>query len=81
MRATPNRIWPWTITRATLTRLAPLLAMCEQADANESLAVLIAELESLRSGDATAEVWRQATADLSGPESYGLERIGLWPDE
>jgi hypothetical protein len=70
----------WTITRATLTRLAPLLATCERDEAAEVLATLVGELEALQRGDATAEVWRQATAELDGPESYGLERIGLWPE-
>ena len=71
----------WTITRATLTRLAPLLATCERDEAAEVFATLIGELEALQRGDTTAEVWRQATAGVDGPESYGLERIGLWPAE
>ena len=80
MRASKRRILTWTITRATLTRLAPLLATCELDEAAEVLATLISELEALQHGDSTAEVWQQATADMDGPEAYGLERIGLWPD-
>jgi hypothetical protein len=79
MRATKRRILTWTITRATLTRLAPLLATCERDESAEVLATLIGEIEALQHGNATAEIWKQATADMDGPAAYGLERIGLWP--
>lgn len=80
MRASKRRIIAWTATRGTLGRLAGILCQLEKDEAAEVLATLVAELECLQHGDATAEVWRQATADLDGPQVYGLQRIGLWPD-
>jgi hypothetical protein len=80
MRANKRRILSWTATRGTLRHLAGLLAGLERDEASEVLATLAGEIESLQRGDATAEIWRQATADLDGPQSYGLQRIGLWPE-
>lgn len=79
MRASKRRILAFAATRGTLRHLAGVLAGLELDEASEVLATLAGEIEALQRGDASAEIWRQATADLSGPQSYGLERIGLWP--
>ena len=79
MRASKKRILAFAATRGVLSRLARTLAGLEKDEAAEVLATLVGELESLQQGDATAEIWQQATSDLDGPQSYGLQRIGLWP--
>lgn len=79
MRASKRRILAFSAVRGCLRQLAGSLAGMEQIDAAEVLATLVAEVEALQRGEASAEVWRQAVADMSGPESYGLDRIGLWP--
>lgn len=81
MRASKRRILSWSAVRASLRHLSAILAGLERDEASEVLATLIGELEQIQRGDATAEIWRQAVADISGPESYGLQRIGLWPDD
>lgn len=81
LRATKQNILSFATSRRVLGELARTIAGTglEQNEAAELLAVLIGELEALQRGDASADVWRQATADFTGIDSYGLDRVGLWP--
>jgi len=79
MRAHRRRLLSFTVTRGVLVHLAPVLAGLEHDESRDALTTIIAELSALRDGDTTADVWEQAVSGLDGPQSYGLERIGLWP--
>lgn len=80
-RANPKRILPYSATRSVLRRIAEIACGMEGSDKTEFLSALAGEIASLRSGDRSANVWRQAIAEMSGPELYGLERIGLLPPD
>ena len=79
MRASKRRILAFAAVRGCLRQLSRALVGLEKDEAAEVLATLAGEVEALQRGDASAEVWRQVTADMDGPQSYGLDRIGLWP--
>ena len=67
------------VVRKTLKTVAECLSDLDSADADRYLDTLIDELRMLRQRDASSMVWDQVTsAILDGPQSYGLQRIGLW---
>lgn len=68
------------VTRKSLKSVAECLADLDSADADRFLGTLIEELQMLRSGDTSSMAWGHVTGAITdGPQSYGLERIGLWP--
>ena len=69
------------VIRKSLKTVAECLSDLDAADADRYLDTLIEELSMLRQRDITSMAWRQvASAIQDGPRSYGLERIGLWPE-
>lgn len=69
-------------TRKSLKIAAECLSNLDSADADRYLDTLIEELRMLRERDTSSMVWGQVTAAIQdGPCSYGLERIGLWPED
>ena len=79
MRANSYRILPFAAVRGVLHHLAHALTGLDQDDVAEVLATLIGEVAALQQGDTSADIWRQATADLTAQQAYGLERLGLRP--
>ena len=68
------------VTRKSLKIVAECLSNLDSADADGYLDTLIDELKMLRQRDTSSMAWSQVTADIQdGSCSYGLERIGLWP--
>lgn len=68
------------VTRRSLRTVSQCLCDLDKSDADRFLSTLIEELRMLQDGDTSSIVWEQVTSTMSGPESYGLERIGLWPE-
>jgi hypothetical protein len=69
------------VVRKSLKTVAECLSDLDFADADRYMDTLIEELKMLRQRDASSLVWSQVTSVISdGPQSYGLERIGLWPE-
>lgn len=69
------------VTRKSLKTVAECLSDLDSAEADRYLDTLIDELKMLRQRDASSMAWSQVTAAIQdGPRSYGLERIGLWPE-
>lgn len=66
--------------RNVLARVATCACRMEAHEFARFLSRLQSELQLLGVPGAEAtELWRQAVEGMSGPDSYGLERIGLWP--
>ena len=69
------------VTRKSLKTVAECLADLDKADTHRFLDTLIDELTMLNCGDTSSMAWGQVTGAITdGPFSYGLERIGLWPE-
>jgi len=69
------------VVRKSLKTVAECLSDLDTADADRYLDTLIEELRMLRQRDITSIAWGQVTSAIQdGPRSYGLERIGLWPE-
>lgn len=67
--------------RKTLMTVATMIGRIGgQSNASEFLASLSVEIERLRNGDATSNAWIQAANTVDGPESYGIQQCGLWPE-
>lgn len=77
VRATNNHKIAYAATRGVLHHLAHALVGLSREEADAIISTVIGELVALRSGDTSADVWNQAISGMSGPELYGLERIGL----
>ena len=68
-------------TRKSLKVIAECLSDLDSADADHYLDTLVDELRMLRQRDFSSMAWGQVTSAIQdGPRSYGLERIGLWPE-
>lgn len=77
LRIDPLRL---VVTRKSLKTVAECLSDLDSADADRYLDTLIEELKMLRQRDTSSMAWGQVTSAIkTGPLSYGLERIGLWP--
>jgi hypothetical protein len=68
------------VTRKSLGTVAECLSTLESDQADVFLDTLLEELRMLRQRDVSSLAWGQATSNMNGPQSYGLERIGLWPE-
>lgn len=69
------------VVRKSLKKVAECLSDLDSANADRCLDTLIDELRMLRQRDTSSMVWGQVTSAMQdGPQSYGLERIGLWPE-
>lgn len=68
------------VTRKSLMTVAECLSALESDEADAFLDTLLEELRMLRQRDVSSLAWGQATSNMNGPQSYGLERIGLWPE-
>jgi len=69
------------VTRKSLKAVAECLSDLDTADADRFLDTLIDELKLLRKRDTSSMAWGQViSAMIDGPQSYGLERIGLLPE-
>jgi hypothetical protein len=69
------------VVRKSLKKVAECLSDLDSADADKYLDTLIDELRMLRQRDTSSMVCGQVTSAIQGgPQSYELERIGLWPE-
>lgn len=80
MRANRNDILIFVATRGVLKTLARFLSGMEASEAARFLDTITGEVNALKEKDVSGVAWRQATAEMEGQESYGLERIGMWPN-
>ena len=66
--------------RRTLRDVADVLSNMEADEARAYLKWLQEDIEMLRKADLSSAAWKQACQTMSGPSSYGLQRINFLLD-
>lgn len=68
--------------RKSLATVAEMLARCDTTrEAQDFLTCLEIEVSALADGKIDSPIYQQSLAEMTGPQSYGLERIGYWPSQ
>lgn len=85
MPLTHNDIFIWTAVRQLLTTYARLAASMEAPEYARFQNAVLEEVRAIVPHGKFHEIWRQAAEGMAAearqaPASYGLARIGLWPE-